>query len=325
MKIGVITFVSDAQYEDLIIESLINGDLGEYYLELRAITISEIENICKAFDSDEVPRILITDLPLESQFFNKDLSILQIDLRRDLTRQEILAAVASSIRNQKASPQENLNLMPIKNFAVVTGTSGSPGISTLAINLAYELANEHQIRLVDADAKRSDLAFLMGGKRDVDVVNLSAKLSISERPSTDTAILNLIDCGSALDLSAALTDRRKSAREFCNYLEGAGRVLFVVQPENNLMYELERFLEAYQRGVFTAKPVFVVNKVGDSQRQRSIQKRAFARIGNLPVISLPLDQSTLERSKSQYSPIAEVAPRSKLRKSIRELAELLIE
>ena len=43
MKIGVITFVSDPQFEDLIIETLIGGDLPDFYLELRAITFNEVQ------------------------------------------------------------------------------------------------------------------------------------------------------------------------------------------------------------------------------------------------------------------------------------------
>ncbi len=325
MKIGVITFVSDPQFEDLIIETLIGGDLPDFYLELRAITFTEVLHAQQRFEEDSIPRVIITDMAGDGLSRRDGLTILRLDSKDELSRQQIMVAVSSAIRNQVSETTPRALVKPKGKLSVVTGTTASPGISTIAMNLAYELARDQVIRLVDADARRSDLAFLLGGKPGKDVVNLSTKLSIAQSTIHNPDTWNIVDCGAALDLGSALSDRRESAREFCNYLEAANRVIFVFQPENNLMYELERFLEAEEREILRTRPIFVINKVGDSQRQRSIQKRALARIGNFPVISAPLDRSTLERSKSQYSPIAEVAPRSKLRRSIKELAELLIE
>lgn len=325
MKIGVITFVSDPHLEDLIIATLINGDLPDYYLELRAINALELNEFCDRLDADEVQRLIITDAQADEFSFHKGLKVIRLDRMTDITKQIIQASVSGAVRNQVDETKPKLIKRFSGNLSVITGTSGSPGISTVAINLAYEIAREKKVRLVDADSGRNDLAFLLGGKRGADVVNLSPQLSISNELAVNSDTENIVDCGAASDLSTALSDRRLNGREFCNYIEAAKSVIFVFQPENNLMFELERFLDAHHRGIFSARPIFIINKVGSTQRQRSIQKRAIARIGNLPTITAPLDISTLERSKSQYSPIGEVAPRAKLRRSIRDLAELLIE
>ena len=94
-----------------------------------------------------------------------------------------------------------------------------------------------------------------------------------------------------------------------------------MQPENNHMFELEMFLEIIDNQTLSAKPYFLMNKLINSRRERSIYRRFQARIGSHTSNFLPLDVYTLDRAKSGYCAIAEVSPRSRLRKSLLQLAQ----
>ena len=91
------------------------------------------------------------------------------------------------------------------------------------------------------------------------------------------------------------------------------------------MFELESFLASLEAGRVSARPIFILNQMGSTRRERSIQKRFNARVGKYDSMVLPLDRDALDRAKSAYSALIDVAPRSKLRKSIGEVAGQLLE
>lgn len=324
MGIGIITCLGDAQIEDLVISSLFSGELPELNLENRALSIESLRSFLTELPHDDQRRILIHDFDESLLASIRVISPALVQLRlTEATPPEIRSEVSRALRNfDSATPRPRQKSR--SNLILVTGTSGSPGITTVALNLASELAIEREIQLVDQDSRRKDLAFLLGGKRAADTTRLNSKLTISSCQISDE-VLNLADIGAAPDLSLALSDRRSTARSFCEALDSAATVIFVAQPENNLTFELERFLDAYANRLFSARPIFLINKLGTSVRHRSILRRCQARIGSLEMYTAPWDQSALERAKTQYSSLAAVAPRSRLRKSLREFALQLLQ
>lgn len=324
MGIGIITCLGDAQIEDSVISSLFSGELPELNLEHRALSFGSLHAFLVALPRDDQRRILIHDLDEVTLSAIRAISAGLVQLRlTEATPNGIRSEVSRSLRNfDSVIPQQRQQLRT--DLVLVTGTSGAPGITTVALNLASELAFEREIQLVDLDSRRKDLAFLLGGKRAASTTRLDKKLSISSGELSEGA-LNLADGGVAPDLSLALSDRRSAARSFSDTLDCAATVIFVAQPENNLTFELERFLDAYSNHLFSARPLFLINKLGSSVRHRSILRRCQARIGSLEMHTAPWDQSALERSKTQYAPLAAVAPRSRLRKSLRDLALQLLQ
>jgi len=321
MSIGFITCLADSDFEDLVVESLTSSDLPDLILEFRAISSANLTLYLENLPIDDKRRIIIHDLRnLQLPPTQSALSTISIDSG---SPESIRAEVARALRDFDRSNKSDLGIR--SDLVMVTGTSGSPGISTIALNLANELSLAHQIHLIDSDSYRKDLAFFLGGKRDEPSIRLHSRLSISQGEFSTSAHLQIADGGAAPELGQALSDRRVVARSYSDLLEMAARIIFVVQPESNTIYELERFLAARESDLFQARPIFLINKVGQTRRQLSIQRRLQARIGTYPVSLAPLDLKAIELAKSQYSPLADVAPRSKLRRAIADLARSLVE
>jgi Flp pilus assembly CpaE family ATPase len=137
--------------------------------------------------------------------------------------------------------------------------------------------------------------------------------------------LRLVDAGPIPDLERAFSDRRSWARNYVDLLERAGTIIFLMTPDNNHMFELEMFLSLLDSGRVRARTIFILNQLGNSRREQSIQKRFRARVGKYEAQILPFDREALDRAKSAYSALLDVSPRSKLRKSIGEVALLLLE
>ena len=66
--------------------------------------------------------------------------------------------------------------------------------------------------------------------------------------------------------------------------------------------------------------VWVLNKIGKSTRQKTIQKSFSARILGNPGFYLPREYAVLDRAQGQYSTLMEVAPRSALRRAVKGLS-----
>ena len=325
MQIRVIFFLRDAFFEDQVIQTLISPELPDLQLEYRAISRVTLLDYLSKQEPDNVRRILLHDaIDLDIEVQRQRLgSLISLYLDPgDLAR--VRTEVTRALRNFQPVEKVERTIIKRKNLVAFTGTTGAPGITTSAINVAHELSLTQQARLIDRDPRRNDIAFLLGGKRNENEIRLTQSLTISQDAYLEGGV-NIADCGSAPDLNSAISDRRSQARIYSDLIDSATKIVFVLQPENNLLFELERFIEACRTKLVTAKPIFVVNQLSDSQRQRSIFRRCQARIGETSLIAAPLELSSLERAKAQYAPLADVAPRSKLRRSYRELASLLIE
>lgn len=331
LAIKVITYLQDAEFEDNVID-ILRGSFGEnLIIELRALTTLDVLNNLKRITTDEQRWILIHDyenLPGEiTRELTRLSNLIAISLAefRSHGPSELQKFVARSLRTFDSEKVIRKKALFRPELVVVTGTSGAPGITTVTLNLGYEISREQNVSILDANHFRKDVAFLMGGKRGKSQTKLDKRLTIA----TDLAdienseLFTIADIGSVANLGTAFSDRRAQSRTYVDLLESAGKILFLMQPENNHMFELEMFLEIIENQSLSATPYFVMNKLGNSRRERSIYKRFQARIGSNPTTFLPLDFESLDRAKSGYCAIAEVAPRCRLRKSLLELAKQL--
>ncbi len=134
-----------------------------------------------------------------------------------------------------------------------------------------------------------------------------------------------MDAGPIPNLVSAFSDRREPARRYVDLLERAEKIIFLMTPDNNHMFELESIIASLDAGRIKARATFILNQMGNTRRERSIQKRFSARVGKYDSQLMPFDRDSLDRAKSAYSALLDVAPRSKLRKSIGEVASRLLE
>ena len=336
MKIGIITWLESAEFEDIVLEALLTQGISRVELEYRALAIEPLiafleskEDTSSRFilihDSDEIPR----DLEREIRRF-PDAIRLKIEPVNGEAAVEIERTVNRALREFESEPIRKSVVQQEKNLVVVTGTTGAPGTTTIALNLGSEASLSQRVELVDLHPNRRDLAFLLGAKRSSESVRLSDRLYISGglgsgELASDKSKWRIIDAGPMPKLESAFSDRRAPVRDYVDLLERAEQIVYLMTPENNHMFELESFLSSFDAGRIRAKPIFLLNQFGGTRRERSIQKRFSARVGKHESHTLPFDREALDRAKSAYSALQDVAPRSKLRRTLGEVAKALLE
>lgn len=331
MTIKLVTFVSNADFEDLLIETLISDpDLG-IQLEFRALTKKSLIEYLESNHDLESRSVLIHDRTRIDSELNSLLykfpNCTLLHLKESEVRDplDIKQQVSRVLRTLEVTPVKSRKFRSNSELIMITGTTGAPGVTTLAMNLGYEISQKKRTSIIDAHPFRKDVSFLLGGKRVADRVHLSNNLVISNEVEPAEGYINLVDAGPAPDFSSAFTDRRSVTRLYLDLLESASQVIYVMAPENNHMYELESFLGVIDSGRIDSKPRFLLNQMGNSSRERSIEKRFLARVGSRYAQSLPYDRDSLNRAKAGYSALIDVTPRSRLRGSIRTLASSLFE
>lgn len=351
MKIGIITWLESAEFEDMVLEALLTQGISKVELEYRALAVEPLiaflqsrEDTGSRFilvhSSDEIPR----DLEREIRRF-PDAIRLKIEPINGEAAIEIERSVNRALREFESEPIRKSAVLQERNLIVVTGTTGSPGTTTITLNLGSEASLLQQVELIDLHPNRRDLAFLLGAKRSSESVRLSERLYIlgglgaNELASNNLTSNDLtrndlasnkskwriVDAGPMPKLESAFSDRRAPVRDYVDLLERAERIVYLMTPENNHMFELESFLSSFDAGRIRAKPIFLLNQFGGSRRERSIQKRFSARVGQHDSHTLPFDREALDRAKSAYSALQDVVPRSKLRRSLGEVAKALLE
>ena len=329
--IGVVTYIQNADFEDRLIKALVSDGVSEVRLEHRAVTESSLNDFFDSKPPSEARLILIHDQELvwpdaelvPLKFPN--LTSLHLDSNFNQDPKEIEDIVNRTLRSFEAPTPKRRNVISRRNLIVITGTTGAPGVSTVAINLASEVARFRSTELVDAHPTRKDLGFLLGAKRSEDRVQLSKNLLISGSLEEESPRLQIVDAGPIPDLNRAFSDRRSEVSNYIDLLESAAQIIFLMIPDNNHMFELEAMLASFDARRFKGKPIFVMNQLGNSRRERSIYKRFQARVSAHLSFATPFDRENLDRAKAAYSPLLDVAPRSKLRRSLSELAGALIE
>ena len=331
MKIGIVTWLENAEFEDVVLESLLTDGISEVELEFRALSIDSLLSFLDSKTSVESRFILIHDsaeipFTLESRLRGFPNAIrMAIEPEVGNAAVEIERLVNRALREFESTHKPQRAIHRQKNLIVVTGSTGSPGATTVTLNLGTEIAKSHYVELIDHHPNRRDLAFLLGAKRSSESVRLSERLSISGELKDEEKTLQIVDAGPLPELSSAFSDRRAPVRDYMNLLERAEKLVFLMTPDNNHMFELESFLASLDAGRIKAKTFFILNQVSSSRRERSIQKRFSARVGKYESHCFPFDREALDRAKSAYSALLDVAPRSKLRRSIGEVADRLLE
>lgn len=331
MPISIITFLQDAQFEDQVIEALISKGISEVKLEFRALDQKSLIAFLKSIPVSDLRRILIIDQPVDSIELKSELrrhpNLISCDLKSNISmaRFEIERLVNRSLR--EFDTQEPLRPRPMRqrNLFVVTGTTGAPGVTTVTMNLGFEIARSSKVEMIDLHPTRRDLAFLLGAKRSSESVKLSEMLLITSELKEESGVMQLVDAGPIPDLAKAFSDRRTNIRNYVDLLESAERIIFLMTPDNNHMFELETILASLDAGRLRAKATFLLNQMGSSSRERSIKKRFEARVGNYSHFSLPFDRDSLDRAKGRYCALMDVTPRSRLRRTICEVADSVFE
>ena len=210
----------------------------------------------------------------------------------------------------------------------ITGTMGSPGRSTLALNLASELSEFQTVTLVDSDINNATLSYLLGLNdlkwSDEKRYTLSPNFHLVterefSRDSLERDRRYIVDIGSVKNINEILTDRRSSGRHQAQWLESCSTLIYVAKADDRSLAHLEQFLLERRNLPARQEVIFVLNQLGNSRWFRSHEK-TFKESAPGAKFLLPLDHSVTERTRTQHTTLKEIAPRSALRRSIGEIA-----
>ena len=329
--INVITAIGNPELEALISRTLFNSGND---IRLRAISFDEVITFCEVEEVGNERWVIVASSDLLGFSHRQFLSLQQESLTCVLldstniptTSDAINALIATHIRApmvHRTSPPRRL-----VSAIGITGTMGSPGRSTLALNLASELSEFQTVTLVDSDINNATLAYLLGLNdlkwSDEKRYTLSPNFHLVterefSRDSLERDRRYIVDIGSVKNINEILTDRRSSGRHQAQWLESCSTLIYVAKADDRSLAHLEQFLLERRNLPARQEIIFVLNQLGNSRWFRSHEK-TFKESAPGAKFLLPLDHSVTERTRTQHTTLKEIAPRSALRRSIGEIA-----
>ena len=154
MKIALVTALVDANIEDSVIAALV---AEEFVLGTRCYSITQFQDYLASTNGGEQRSLLVVDdeFGLNSRdcamVVSEQRALLKISSHKSLTPEEIKARAREALRRPEVLPSSFTRYRRRENFIALTGSSGSPGISTIALNLAFEISELRNVILIDAD------------------------------------------------------------------------------------------------------------------------------------------------------------------------------
>ncbi len=234
----------------------------------------------------------------------------------------------------------------------ILGSSGGVGCTTIAVNLAVELAEKsgrevalvdlnflygHVAMMLDLEIQHS-IADLCGEGKNIDekllqkaITKHSTSVHVVPRPREfDEAVgLSAEACVPMLTLLrqmyayVILDGPSRSDVTAGAVLDLADRNILIVQPLVTAARNAKRILSALERAGFEGQGVEVVcNRAGGGMSHLNAQ-RLEKSLGTKIVAAIPDDWTSVSASINLGEPLAANAPRSKARDAIRELADLI--
>ena len=209
-----------------------------------------------------------------------------IQLTEDLNSQELLKQLA-----QISRPPLLHQLARANNLIAILGTPGSPGISTITNHLAVfksaqVIAAEHHNLRPQSSAKVETIA---ASELDKKLVALGGGLAI-------------IDSGISVALTKTISDRRMNALWLSHSLACAGKLIYVLEANDNGISYLAEFVSDF-KNILNPPPIFyVLNQQRFDRRGQSIQRKFLEIVGNQPSFQIPQDYRSIRSQEGAAWP-----------------------
>ena len=326
MKVNLITALSSHQIEDHVIEVLLKHDF-----QLQKRLLSPVDCNSKVLASISAVRTLIIsdkDFGLNWREVRREsdenLSILILDINKRFSSDEILHLANQALRgSDEVIPSRNS--LSKDSWVLFTGSNGSPGISTLALNTAQEYSKFAQMLLVDADLSQQSLSQMVGERMSYqrsalnNALSLQSITSLNEIESKEDESV-FIDVGSAPVMSQAVSDRRLRGKFFMQALSCCSHLIYVIHEDSRALYQLEQFEESLKVFPSELNVIYLLNKESSSSNRPLFRKSFRSKVEGKPHFFMPYEYGNLERARNRYATLSEVNSRSSLSRALRELA-----
>ena len=284
-RLDLITAISNSDQEEKIAALLHSQGCNIIYRALN----SDLLNAFLASNQSTVSLVYSQDFMTAAKL--KELStsfagLRLIKLTEDLTSQELLKQLA-----QISRPPLLHQLARANNIIAVLGTPGSPGISTITNHLAVfksaqVIAAEHHNLRPQSSAKVETIA---ASELDKKLVALGSGLAI-------------IDSGTSVALTKTISDRRMNALWLSHSLACAGKLIYVLEANDNGISYLAEFVSDF-KNILNPPPIFyVLNQQRFDRRGQSIQRKFLEVVGNQPSFQIPQDYRSIRSQEGAAWP-----------------------
>ena len=334
MNIDFATAISSHELEDRVIGTL--SDLG-FSLSFRAISPLHLEEYLLIKERKERTLLIFDEafqdcVNQKSHKRDSQLALLLLQSSMNWTDEEIVRTAHDALRQPSI-----VNSLPRRGetradwFAVI-GTSGSPGISSMAINIAADFSQRFATQIIDADQRNQDLHVLLGARREgrsglTSSLSLQTIASEEDRQSLeeDQSRISVLDIGETPKFhSEMFSDRRSDIRNSVDLLVQSQNLIYVLQPENRALFELDSFLNFAKQELSRNRITFVFNKMGNSTRHKGILRSLKNQISDQPLFVVPRDYALFDRAQARFATLGEVGARTSAKRAISQLSIYLV-
>ena len=330
MTIAFATAISSHELEDKVIAAL--SDLG-FTLSFRALTPVHLENYLATKHIEE-RRLLIFDDTFRhcvgKGIYKGDnqLALLLLHSSGVWTNEEIVKAAHEALRQPSIPKTLPRRSDPRVGWFGVLGTSGSPGITSMAINIAADFAEKFPTQIIDADKRNQDLHVLLGARRE-GRSSLTSSLALRTIDSEDDyqsldrdeSCVSVIDIGEAPKFHHEIfSDRRANIRKSVDLIVQSRQLIYVLQPENRALIELDAFLNFAENELSGNQVTFLLNKMGNSTRHKGIFRSLKNRLSNQALFVVPRDYALFDRAQARFATLGEVGARTPAKRAVSELS-----
>jgi len=294
-QLEVITAISDADCEDFVSQLLFSQGWSIIY---RAIDMSGLAEFITARDGALRTVIIYkSDLPdfdpeALQLFSNSKVTHICID-SVETNSHKLMTYVRSQLRLPLIAKNESHgNIVESINakdegytntkpcVITIIGTAGSPGRSSIGLNLANYLAVESKVSIYDADIRAPALEYFIGraekNNKNVNLVNLANLASQGELVDlkiADSSCISIVDCGSLPPLSEVVNDRRWQAGFINRTLEETTTLIYVCKSNGLSLIRLEQFMSQFPVLLRKLPIIYILNQSGNSREDRALANR----------------------------------------------------
>jgi len=253
---------------------------------------------------------------------------------------ELISLMRGSLRSPMVRPQYATQQIRRSKVLAIGGVSGGIGCTTLALNLAYELAAlEKRVLILDCHAHIPSLSSLLaqrGLHTESEFRVISQFLSAGEisQSNVNSMIENLqravmdydfiiVDIGTISELAATLSGRRWSG-QIMMWLSNCADSLWVMAPSDRVGLSRLRALTS-ELMVNAMKPSLTFIHVLKQQGKRSESRsESFLKIVTplrpKKIVEYPYDPRSIHKAEAEESSLIDSNERGIVRKMIAEIA-----
>jgi hypothetical protein len=223
-----------------------------YSSDLRGLVISELEK----YESENLILINIDQIPIAS---HPIMTVLRSKVRSPYTPRLLESATA---------PEPRATI-------VVTGSTGAPGRSSVALALSEEFSKRKSIELVDADMDSQTLDYLIGERelaKNFTLLTVDIESKPAELPPIG-AELRIIDCGALPPLRDVVNDRRWKGSLMHEIITKSQCILYVVKSDGLGLLKLESFMSELPLLTKKVPVIYILNQLGGTRVEKSVSER----------------------------------------------------